>query len=392
MALPRRPSSRLVPILVLVLLAGLGSAPAGALSLTGRLAAVDEARLRRHVDVLTGFGDRASAASQAATRAYLGDELRSWGYAVGVDPAGNVVARLPGLGAPAQSFVVGAHYDTVFGSPGADDNASGVAAMLELARVFAGAPVDAGIQFVGFADEELGLLGSGFFAASAAAAGESLRGALVMDMIGFTSSAQGLFFDLPGCLDVSDPVPPTGDFIAAVSRSGSLLADFVGAAAAHVPALPVGTGQVLDGSGFCFPDVRRSDHASFWDAGYPAVFLTDTGEFRNPNYHEPTDTPATLDFPFLTQVTRASGAFLAGQVGLVPEPGTTVLLVLAAAGLARRLARAAPAGGAVSPRRPRRPRGVARRPRGAPPGPAPRSRRGAPAWRAPGAPRGARRR
>lgn len=308
------------------LLAGvLAPSAALALEIGALVAAVDVAELERHVGALEGERWR----SPQATRDYLAATLGGLGYEVETDLAQNVVARRIGGADPGSALVLGAHYDTVAFTPGADDNASGVAALLELARVFASASLGATLELVFFADEEIGLLGSRAYASAAAADERDLLGAISLDMIGFTSAA--LFpgpILLSGCLETSNESWVPHDFVFGVSTSGSMLAGFANAARSFVPELPVVTAHVLDGTGFCLPDLRRSDHASFWDAGYEAMLLNDVGPLRNPNYHEETDTLATLDFAFMTNVTRATAAYAAEQVRLVPEPAAALLLAL----------------------------------------------------------------
>ena len=219
----------------------------------------------------------------------------------------NVVATLDG-GEPARPWVVvGAHFDTRAGSPGADDNASGVAAMLEVARLLAGgeAAPAATVQFVGFNLEELQnkplhyALGSRAYAQSLRTQGCAVAGALVLEMLGFTAPRQGA---PPGARAFSK-VPREGNFVSAVGdrRSRPLLAALERAAAPHVPVV----GLAVPFRGWLLPDTRRSDNARFWDAGYPALMVTDTANFRNPHYHRPSDTPDTLDYGFLARATAA---------------------------------------------------------------------------------------
>jgi hypothetical protein len=321
----RAASALLAGALATSLAGALVPSAAAALEIGALVAAVDVAELERHVGALEG--ERWLSPQQ--TRDYLAATLSGFGYEVETDSARNVVARRIGAADPGSALVLGAHYDTVSFTPGADDNASGVAAVLELARVFASASLGSTLEFVFFADEELGLLGSRSYASAAAAAERDLLGAISLDMIGFTSPE--LFPGpvlLSGCFETSNADWIPHDFVFGVSTSGSMLHGFANAARSFVPELPVVTAHVLDGTGFCLPDVRRSDHASFWDAGYEAMLLNDVGPLRNPNYHEETDTLATLDFAFMTNVTRATAAYAAERVRLVPEPAAALLLAL----------------------------------------------------------------
>ena len=214
---------------------------------------------------------------------------------VEVDGAGNVV-----VGDPRRArILVGAHYDSIPGSPGADDNASGVAALLAAARALG--PRE-GVCYVAFDGEEHGHVGSR--ALVAGLGGHRLEQVHVLEMVGYASRE-------PGSQRNPSPLiqaPTVGDFLGLVGthRSGPILDHVLATADCH--AVPV--------QGLYLPDVPlevirqishhllRSDHAPFWRAGLPALMWTDTAEFRNPHYHRPTDTPETLDYEFLAGVTR----------------------------------------------------------------------------------------
>ena len=220
----------------------------------------------------------------------------------------NVLGTLDGTDPGLPWVVVGAHFDSVPRSPGADDNASGVAAMLEAARLVSRERFAATVQFVGFNLEEvqdyLGSfrVGSRAYARRLRERGQEIRGALVLEMVGFTGPRQVV----PAAVQLVKKVPDTGDFLAAVGDSGSaaLLEAFARAAAGAVPVVTL----AVPLKGWLVPDTRRSDNARFWDEGYPALMLTDTAELRNPNYHRPGDTPETLDWEFLRRCTAAVAA------------------------------------------------------------------------------------
>jgi Zn-dependent M28 family amino/carboxypeptidase len=276
---------------------------------------VSEANLVAHVAALEG--DRSTSAAQAVAAAYIRGELESYGYTVtsqAVAGSENLVATLVGAVAPDEEFVLGAHFDTVSGSPGADDNASSVAAVLEVARVLADETPGSTVHFVFFALEEFGYQGSEAYAAALAAQNADVVGMISLDMIGYTCSTPGcqaVLPDMPGCL-VTSGLSDVGDFIGIGSNTASvpLLNAFMSNAAAHVPGLPLEY-FTIEGTGTCFAQSRRSDHKSFWDEGYPAIILGDGAEARNPNYHQSTDTLATLDTAFMTSVTRAVLAHVA---------------------------------------------------------------------------------
>jgi hypothetical protein len=258
-------------------------------------------RLREHVAALEG--PRGLAQHRAALRAatYVATELRQ----VGLEPRlegvphssgtslPNVVADLPGTGCSDTVFVVGAHYDSVNTTPGADDNASGVAGMLELARVLRTRPLPMTVRFVGFAYEEVGLLGSRRMASQLDAAGTDVAGMVSLEMIGFTAPGDDAFLGVP-----SDYLATVGD------PQSELLARVFGAAHYEYLLDRFAPAAVIDPA--AFGDVLRSDHAPFWAAGFPALLVTDTANFRNPNYHQPSDTLASLDLDFLGDSVKAT--------------------------------------------------------------------------------------
>jgi aminopeptidase YwaD len=229
----------------------------------------------------------------------------------------NVLGTLDGSDPTRPWVVVGAHFDSVPGSPGADDNASGVAAMLEVARLLRRARLAATVQFVGFNLEEVqnplggspfgggvhavGIcrIGSRAYARSLRARGQELAGALVLEMVGFTGPHQAV----PAAVRLVKKMPKVGNFLAAVGDGGSgeLLAAFARAAEGIVPVETL----TVPLKGWLVPDTRRSDNARFWDEGYQALMITDTADLRNPHYHRASDTAETLDWEFLGRATRA---------------------------------------------------------------------------------------
>jgi Zn-dependent M28 family amino/carboxypeptidase len=281
-------------------------------------------------------GERATPVEQAAAADYIADQLAADGLVVTRDPvldSENVIAALPGRGHPEQVFVVGAHFDSVAGSPGADDNASGVSALLELAQVLVGASFDATIEFVAFGLEEDGLVGSTHYAAQARYEGRDIIGMISLEMIAFTCpKCQFPFGNIDTCFAVSNEGVNAGTYIGAVANGTSawMTDAFQSAAASYVPSLQT-EWAVVAGDGSCLPDTRRSDHAPFWDRGYPAMMLTDTADYRNKHYHTATDTFATLDLDFATDVTRATLAMVGARAVPVPEPAAPLA---GAAGLA----------------------------------------------------------
>ena len=270
-------------------------------SLTG---AVDEARLRADVAAIAKprAGDSQGALAAAD---YVAGRLEAAGYAARqkvISPgraAPNVFADRAGTVCPGREFVVGAHYDSV-GNAGADDNASGVAGMLEVARVLRNTRLPISVRYASFGREEENLDGSRAMAADLKAHGADLAGMVSLEMIGFTSQTTDSFLGT------------TNDYLAMIGdpRSASLARVFGAAAYEYLPHF-FAPASVIDPA--TLPDITRSDHASFWHEGYPALLVTDTANFRNPNYHRATDTIDTLDFGFLADSTRAT---IAGLVAL----------------------------------------------------------------------------
>jgi Zn-dependent M28 family amino/carboxypeptidase len=215
----------------------------------------------------------------------------------------NVIASIPARTGDRPPLILAAHYDTVMYSPGADDNASGVAVLLEAARRLQAVPLEWEVRLIGFCLEEEDLLGSLAYVGELRAQAAALLGAIVLECVGFASAEPGSQL-APAGLPIA--VPPCGDFLAIVANgeSAALAKAIEGAANREVSGLKT-VSVVVPGRGELFPDTRRSDHAAFWQFGYPAVMLTDTANFRNPHYHRSTDTLETLDLAFLERVLDA---------------------------------------------------------------------------------------
>lgn len=211
----------------------------------------------------------------------------------------NIVLNLPGLAAE-PPILIGAHYDAVPGSPGADDNATGVAALLELARIFAEKPARYPLRLVAFDLEENGLLGSTAYAQELKEKRESLRLMIALEMLGYCDPTPGSQLYPEG---LKHFYSDRGDFIALIGNFATIfdlirLSGQIQKSGIPCQWLPVPF------SGEIVPDTRRSDHAPFWDNGYPALMVTDTANMRNPHYHKPSDTIETLDLDFFTGVCK----------------------------------------------------------------------------------------
>lgn len=270
-------------------------------------------RLKSHVARLEGPRHPETAADRhAAAARYAASRLEELGYRLreqmfrhaGRDHR-NVGATHPAGPEEGPRLLVGAHYDTVAGTPGADDNASGVAVLLEAARLLRTWRPSLPLELVAFDLEEPRAgtyrLGSRAWVRGALQRDVSYRGALILEMVGYTD-------DRPGSQRIPWPLrwrdlPERGDFLAAVGdwKSKRLIEAVTAACRDDGGELEVVTTRIPF-RGWLVPQSRLSDNASFWDQGYPALMLTDTAFLRNPYYHGPGDRAETLDYAFMEQV------------------------------------------------------------------------------------------
>lgn len=278
--------------------------------------AVIAANLRRHVAAIAARERNMfhPEALEAAAR-YIETELEALGHTVvrqvfesGMGPARNIEASVHG--SSGESIVVGAHYDSVLGSPGANDNGSGVAATLELARLMRAAAPARTLRFVWFVNEEPPFfrgpdMGSRRYVERLQARGERVAAMFALETIGYYSDSRGSQ-RYPAPLGWF--YPDTGNFIGFVSNFASrgLLHEALDAFRRHarIPSEGVAAPAFLTG-------VDWSDHASFWAAGYPAIMVTDTAPYRYPHYHSLRDTPDRLDYERLSRVVSALARMLA---------------------------------------------------------------------------------
>lgn len=281
---------------------------------------VDQGALARHLAALPA--PRAPGdPGHASARAYVREQFASYDWEVReqrfVDGV-NVIGTRRGSGRGL--VVVGAHYDTVPGSPGADDNGSGVAGLLEVARLLGTERVEAAVELVAFDQEENGFLGSQAYAASVQRNG--FRDAIVFEMIGYADRRPGSQ-GLPPGIELVFPQEVErliargrpADFIAVLgSDRDRLLDEFVRWAKAGAPDLAMIALRVPSWAGQ--PELFLSDHVSFWERSLPALQLTDTAMFRTPHYHLSGDRPETLDAAFWRQVVAATVAAAAGLAGM----------------------------------------------------------------------------
>jgi Zn-dependent M28 family amino/carboxypeptidase len=243
------------------------------------------------------------------TASYISDQFTSVGCQVTRQPFVfqghtyyNIIAELRGDVSPETLLIVGAHYDAVRTTPGADDNASGVAGLLGLARELAGTRMVKTVRFVAFALEEWPVyrsrnMASFHYAKSLHENNERVDGMICLEMIGY-------FCDREGCQHFPFPFmnrmfPKTGNFIAMVGnmQSKAFTIRIAGSfkKATDLPVITLNAPAIMIGIDF-------SDHWSFGKFGYQALMVTDTAFYRNPHYHRATDTPDTLDYERMGKV------------------------------------------------------------------------------------------
>jgi Zn-dependent M28 family amino/carboxypeptidase len=288
-------------------------------------------RLHNHLEALTvTIGERSVLVPKNLDRTaeYIETFYRDIGVPVHREPysyrnydVANIVAEISFGDHPKTRFILGAHYDSVVGTVGADDNASAVAVQLETARqlnaIKDSRNLDLTVKFVSFALEEPPTygtrhMGSRVYALQAWKKKERIDGMICLEMVGYTCRQ-------PGCQSYPFPLmffgyPKQGDYIGIVGNmsSGSLTRSLFRNFSKN-PELPVIKLTVPLG-GWLLPSVRLSDHASFWDRGYKAVMITDTAFFRNPHYHTPSDTMDKLDFGFMAELVKSLVIFFSSDV------------------------------------------------------------------------------
>ncbi|MCF8237941.1 MAG: M28 family peptidase [Saprospiraceae bacterium] len=227
----------------------------------------------------------------------------------------NILGRQGGWVHEDTTYIVDAHYDGVSAGPGADDNATGTVAMMEVARILSQVPCRKSLRYIGFCFEEQGLVGSNQYVNKGGIKPwEKISGVLNMEMIGYFSNKINSQ-DIPPGFDLLFPAATAdieaqlnrGNFLIVVGNvaSQSLIDTYVAAADQYVPQLRT-VSLAVPGNGQIAPDLRRSDHSRFWDDGYPALMLTDGAETRNKNYHTSKDVIDSLNLTFFAQNVRAT--------------------------------------------------------------------------------------
>lgn len=222
-------------------------------------------------------------------------------------PFYNIEAEIRGAARPGKIIIIGAHYDSAAGTPGANDNASGTAALIELARIFSSRAPDCTVRFVAFANEEPPFfwsknMGSLVYALRCRGKGEDIAGMISIETIGYYSDAEkSQRYPFPlNCFKKNRK----GNFIAFVSNLSSReLLD------ASMKSFRRNSDFPLDGMALpvFVPRVVSSDHSSFWRQGYRAIMVTDTARFRYPYYHKPQDLPDKMDFTKMAMVVEGIG-------------------------------------------------------------------------------------
>ena len=279
-------------------------------------------RLKAHLHELTEIiGERSVRLPEnlAKTAEYIQSFYKDIGLVVHTEPydyhnfqVANVIVEVTSGSSPARRYLVGAHYDSVAGTVGADDNASAIAVQLEVARhvkaLFDRKEHDLAVKFVSFALEEpptyaTQYMGSRVYAKKARREQEKIDGMICLEMVGYTCYE-------PGCQKYLFPLkflgyPKEGNFIGIVSNfnSGGFAKDLLNSFEenSELPAVKL----KVPFNGWILPSVRLSDHASFWDQGYKAVMVTDSAFLRNPHYHLPSDTMEKLDYKFMAELVES---------------------------------------------------------------------------------------
>ncbi len=282
--------------------------------------------LRRDVEKLAGeIGERnvpryrnlaAAADFLEDSFAKSGCDVRRQGYTVGGMTCDNIEVEIHGSDRADEIVIIGAHYDSVEGSPGANDNATGAVAVLALNRLFAGRKTSRTLRFVEFTNEEPPYfqspkMGSLVYAKRCRKRGEKIVAMLCLETIGYYSDKRGSqSYPFP----IGLIYPSTGNFIGFVGNTSSwrLVRDVV-ASFRHHAKYPSEGGAL---PGF-IPGIGSSDHWAFWQHGYPAVMITDTAPYRYPYYHTPGDTSDRVQYDRVAQVVAGLERVVADIAGLI---------------------------------------------------------------------------
>jgi hypothetical protein len=288
-------------------------------------------RLQNHLKTLTvTIGERSVLLPEGLkkTEKYIESFFRDIGLPVHLETyeyrdlkVANIVSEISFCANPSKRYLLGAHYDSVAGTVGADDNASAIAVQLETARHLKACKdrqeLDLAVRFISFALEEppaygTPYMGSRVYANKASKDKEEIDGMICLEMVGYSCHSQG-------CQSYPFPLmfldyPKEGNFIGIVGNFGSRkFTSTLFRAFQKNPELPV-VKLTVPFAGWLVPSVRLSDHASFWDLGFKAVMVTDSSFYRNPHYHRPSDTMDKLDYRFMAEVVESLLNFFQSHV------------------------------------------------------------------------------
>jgi len=277
---------------------------------------VSQRRLLAHIKALNF--ERYEDSSRSKARDYIFNTLKASGWLPTLQSfeyGVNIIAQRPGTDPETGTILLAAHYDTVIGSPGANDNGTGVATVLEVAHLLGKIPTARTLQIAFFDLEEKGLLGSAAFTKNPANL-TNLKGVIVLDMVGFACHT-------PGCQQYPQGLPITppsdkGDFLAVIgdTEHSQLIEAFSKSNQKDLP--PIIT-LPIPFKGAMTPDLLRSDHAPFWMQGIGALLVTDTANFRYLHYHKPTDKLENIDRDFFV---GAAQIVANGMAALLQSLGT----------------------------------------------------------------------
>lgn len=235
---------------------------------------------------------------------WIKNQFQSFGYDVFFQGSYDNIVAVPTGKSPASYLIGATHYDTVPGSPGADDNGSGIAVLLSCAKILSEFKCPESTMFVIFNCEEDNLIGSKDFVANYILKNKiKVSEVNVLEMVGYCSQEPGSQ-KFPKSLPIK--LPNTGNFLGIIgnSKSNEITEMLLNHAATYIDDFPVLGLKVFLGMEKFFPVLKRSDHSPFWEAKIPALMWTDTAEFRNMNYHSAHDTPDTLNYEFMKKVTQ----------------------------------------------------------------------------------------
>lgn len=291
-------------------------------SIAEMVSQVSESNLLTYLDAVDGIRHYSAAPARLEeVRTYIEEQFELSGltterhdFTYANASMHNILGRKAGEHDESITYIVDGHFDGVSNGPAADDNGSAVAGMLEILRIMSQYEFQHSLRFIGFDAEELGLIGSQRYVQNAIRPYEDIQGVLNFEMIGYYSEEPNSQ-QLPTGFELLFPEAAQqvadnefrGDFLTVVGNTASnpLTTAFVDASTQYVPDLKLVVTEV-PGTGTIAPDLRRSDHARFWDAGKQALMLTDGANFRNFNYHTPGDSIGTLHFNFMADVVKAT--------------------------------------------------------------------------------------